>query len=477
MFKTSLPNPAIWNGPTQGLLTSPDRILQGGWWHDSRILAATGEGLEKEEKRAWKGWWNEKVVKLVELSSRQPDALTVLLTGRSEQRFSELIKRIIKSKDLEFDMVGLKPKVSPSNETFRSTLHFKQIFLSSLMETYSQAKEIKIYEDRPKHTQAFQEFLDDYNNHKENEGGRNPLKANVIQVNDTTTNMDPVVEVAEIQKMLNVHNDLVSKDPITGKQQLQIKKTVFFTSYMIRPDDVEKIKKLVDIPNNISFSELKFLGSNILICARPCPPNILEKIGGIGARMMWKVVSTGVHNDSIWAVRVRPVQANAVYHTDSNAPMVVVAHRKGSRPADANRISKWTSLPPGESIIFETVIGEKVTLHIEGDGAGEGNAENFPTNRGFKRKFDHDNQSRGVPPTGPRGLHTNAAPRGPGRGGRGGFTPRNNRNFSKGSGRGRGRGGSHYRSLDDMGTSGQQGGGGRSGGGGQFNGTDLQNFY
>jgi hypothetical protein len=36
--------------------------VNGGWWHDATILAATGEGIEKEEPRGWAGWWNELIV-------------------------------------------------------------------------------------------------------------------------------------------------------------------------------------------------------------------------------------------------------------------------------------------------------------------------------------------------------------------------------------------------------------------------------
>ena len=43
-------------------LQNQDIFLNGGWWHDERILEATGEGVEKEEPRAWEGWWNEQVV-------------------------------------------------------------------------------------------------------------------------------------------------------------------------------------------------------------------------------------------------------------------------------------------------------------------------------------------------------------------------------------------------------------------------------
>ena len=112
VFKTPLPNPLLWNGPTIGTLSSQEVFVNGGWWHDSRILAATGEGIETEENRAWEGWWNEKIVELVRLSIQQKDALCVLLTGRSERGFAELIQKMVNAKGLEFDMAGLKPQTS-----------------------------------------------------------------------------------------------------------------------------------------------------------------------------------------------------------------------------------------------------------------------------------------------------------------------------------------------------------------------------
>ncbi|KAG6019838.1 hypothetical protein E4U41_003065, partial [Claviceps citrina] len=163
LFKSPLPNPALWTGPTMGLLAAQDAFSNGGWWHDSRILAATGQGLEKEEPRAWEGWWNEKVVELARLTKAQPDALCVLLTGRSETGFASLVQRMVTAKGLDFDIIGLKPQVSPANQPFQSTMHFKQLFLEDLVETYSQATEIRVYEDRPRHTASFRRFFAEYN--------------------------------------------------------------------------------------------------------------------------------------------------------------------------------------------------------------------------------------------------------------------------------------------------------------------------
>jgi hypothetical protein len=72
----------------------------------------------------------------------------VLLTGRSEGKFAELVKRIVRSKNLDFDMVCLKPAVGPSNQQFSNTMNFKQAMLRELVYTYKDADEIRVYEDR-----------------------------------------------------------------------------------------------------------------------------------------------------------------------------------------------------------------------------------------------------------------------------------------------------------------------------------------
>ena len=147
------------------MLQSNETFINGGWWHDPRILEATGNGIAREEPNAWDGWWNEQIVckeilvavvtnrskvDLVSLSMKQTDTLTVLLTGRGEDNFADLIKRMVTSKKLLFDMICLKPQAGPNNETFGSTMIYKQALLKDLVHTYKNADEIKVYEDRVK---------------------------------------------------------------------------------------------------------------------------------------------------------------------------------------------------------------------------------------------------------------------------------------------------------------------------------------
>jgi hypothetical protein len=139
LFSSPLPNRQIWNTGTCGQLQAQEFMTTGGWWHNPSILAATGLGAEQEEARGWKGSWNEQVVELVELSMQDPKALTVLLTGRKEDGFSELLGKMLASKGLVFDMVCLKPTVGPSGDSYGSTMLFKQALLKDIVFTYSRA--------------------------------------------------------------------------------------------------------------------------------------------------------------------------------------------------------------------------------------------------------------------------------------------------------------------------------------------------
>lgn len=528
VFRTPLPNSALWTGPTIGMLSRQDAFINSGWWHDNRILSATGRGIEHEEPRAWEGFWNEKIVELVRLSMKQPDALCVLLTGRGEQRFADLLRRIAASKHLDFDMLCLKPQVGPDHQKFASTMKFKQELLTEIIETYKHAAEIRIYEDRPAHTQGFRDFLEDYNNAQRIQFTRGTIQAEVVQVNDTQTSLDPIVEVAQVQRMINEHNEAMLQQPLHLRPNaLRIKKTVFFTSYIIEAEDSKKLLELMPIPKKASGDGTRLHGNNIIIVPRPCPKPILAKVGGLGSKMTWQVTGTACHYGSIWAACVQPIPPTASYHSDNRIPLVVLALKKGARPADAGKINTWSALPPEKRFIFTTTVGEKAILRIEADDPREDEYESLFANKSHnnnsnnggnnKRKHNGDDWN---PPRQPAAdaaaASAHGGPRGGGggRGGRGGRGGQASGRGGQASGRGgqasgRGRGGgkskgkakggfAHYRSLDDVGSkhtpsevnyddahppanapTGPRGGKSRpsGGGGGGNNVTDLQSYY
>ncbi|RDW84921.1 hypothetical protein BP6252_02511 [Coleophoma cylindrospora] len=478
IFNSPLPNPKLWNGPSVGLLQTQDTFATGGWWHDPRILGATGEGVEIEETRGWAGWWNERIIELVQLSMQQKDVLTVLLTGRGETNFSELIKKMVTSKGMDFDLIALKPAVGPNKEKFSSTMNFKQAFLTAMMETYNTAEDIRVYEDRPRHVKGFRDFFMDYNKRQNGVGGsptRGPIVAEVIQVAQGETQLDPVSETAAVQRIINDHNEALRNGTVAKRgPPFMIKKTVFYTGYLINNTDTQRLLTLAQIPPSMPDTEMKFLANNVLITPRPCPASILEKVGGMGSKTTWEVTGTAVFENKIWAACVRPIPATKKYYTENPVPIVVLALRKGARPIDAGKIQNWQPVPPEKAFAFETTVGEKVLLRIEEEDPAEGHYESLFPNKQLKRKHAQEDDSvetrqpnqphnRGSQNNGRGGFQQNQQQNhnhGGGRGGHGRGGRGNGNGGGKGGrgnhrgngGRGKGRGGGHgYRSLDDVG--------------------------
>ncbi|OAL34904.1 hypothetical protein AYO20_05865 [Fonsecaea nubica] len=408
LFNSPLPNPQIWAQPTVGLLQTYETLAYGGWWHDNSILAATGDGLEIEEPRAWEGHWNETVVQLVELSSQTKDVLTVLLTGRGETYFADLVSRICNSRKLDFDMVVLKPEVGPSGQQFESTMGFKQEFLKELVFSYKNADEIRIYEDRPKHVKGFRDYFERLNksflSHPVDQPPppRKPITAEVIHVCELKTTLNPETEVEVVQRAITRHNEAISNGvptvTKTVRKHLKIDQQFCYFGYMINQTDSARLLTLFNIAAGmIDSGEVRLFASSILITPYYPRHDILKKVGGRGKKVTWQVTGIAKYEDRIWAARVAPVTDTQIY-TQDPTPLVVLAVRKGSRQIDAARIQTWQSVPPDKAFMFETTVADKVMLKIEDDhsrvqrGSGGNRRGHFVNDfeAGHKRKYGGD---------------------------------------------------------------------------------------
>ncbi|KAJ5711728.1 hypothetical protein N7488_005884 [Penicillium malachiteum] len=500
LFQSPLPNPQIWHGTTIGHLQSETHFANGGWWHDPNILSATGQGMEKEEPRAWQGWWNENIMRLVRLSMEQKDAVTVLLTGRNEAGFADVVKRMVASQKLDFDIICLKPDVGPNGHRFPSTGVFKHTFLEDLIFTYDEAEEIRVYEDRPKHVKGFRDYLENMNRSLQaSADSRNPITAEVIQVSEESTYLDPVTEVSEVQRMINSHNS-ATQNPSLAKYKgfhryMRIKRTVIYTGYLISQEDSQRIIDEVlapILPNGLS-EDVKLMANNVLITPRPAPNAVLNQVGGLGKKLKWQVTGTAVSENRIFAARVEPIPSTEQVYSENPVPLIVLAIRKGARPVEASRITNWEPATPSQTLTFDTVVGEKVVLRVEDDDKA-GGPPLAPKN--FKKRFHQDyeddapnpkmahsgnyeNQDYSFHPyqqRPPRDYQGHNEENGNRRGGYRGRGRGRGRGPYRGRGRGRGgrdrEGGSnpYYKSLDDYGNNPYEGShenkGGHGGGGG-----------
>ena len=296
---------------------------------------------------------------------------------------------------------------------------------------------------------------------------RKPITADVIQVSDIVTNLDPIAEVSEVQLMINDHNSQ-TKD----KKLLEIRRTVIYTGYLLNPTDTAKLLTLVNPPQHM-YGSVKLLANNILISHGAAPPHILHRIGDIGTKQTWQVTGFGTLDNKIWAARVAPIPPISTYHTHNHVPFVLLAHHKNAQPGDANRIQHWQAVSADKQYVFQTTVGEKAQLRVEPENEGEIEQENQYFRRNLKRPHS--------PPSAPQQNHrqngnddnrrqnnnNGGRNQNRGRGGGGGGRNGGNNNHQggrnngpgkgrNGNNRGRGGGGPRggYKSLDDVGTGG-----------------------
>jgi Swiss Army Knife RNA repair-like protein len=374
LFRSPLPNPSIWEQGQIGKLANPDVFANGGWWHDVSILEATGDGVEIEEPRAWKDWWVEDVVDLARLSMQHPEALTVLLTGRSEASFQDIIGRMVKSKGLEFDLSALKPAVGPNNESFRSTMAFKQAFLTTLLHTYRDASKIIIYEDRAKHITEFRDWVIQYNEELAATANRSQVQGEVKEVIQADTYLDPVTEITAIQRAINAHNLAILNEATSKKfLPMAMNKRILYTTYKLtHKEDIELLRSLVppDATLDKKTGPARLLANLIMISLFPASHQILNKIGGLGAKVLFEVQEIGMLDNKIWAARVAAVDKSVnIWHVDGprRPPTVVLAVRPNIKPAEVRNITNWTKLPDEKIFRFRTVIEHEFRLSIDAE--------------------------------------------------------------------------------------------------------------
>lgn len=275
-----------------------------------------------------------------------------------------------------------------------------------------------------------------------------------------------MVETSEVQRMINNHNTLAKSDKL-----LTIKRTIFYTGYLLSAMDINNLLTLVTAPHNMSENNIKFLANNVLITFGPAQPFILNKVGGLGYKQTWQVTGFGVWDNKVWAARVAPVPPTSQVHTDHNTPFILLAHHRNARPGDANRISNWQPVSADKQYIFQTTVGEKVQLRIEPETEGESEYDSLIPRQNLKRRHSPSQQTHkggygneenrrpnGVH-GGHRGGNQNRNRGGPG--GRGGGNNNNNNNRNGRGGGGRAGGGNNrrnnagprggYKSLDDVG--------------------------
>ena len=193
--------------------------------------------------------------------------------------------------------------------------------------------------------------------------------------------------------MINLHN---ATNPAP---RLQIKRTIFFTGYLLNPQDTENLITLLD-DSVFRASDAKILANNIMITPKPATEAILDRVGGLGAKQIWQVSAIGNWNACVYGVKVNPIPSSASVSVESFTPVIVLATLRGAKSVDSQRITNWQPLPTDKHFVFETTVGEKVQLRIEPEQEGESEFDSLlpkmsaPHAFGQRRRTGHDENER-----------------------------------------------------------------------------------
>jgi hypothetical protein len=390
LFKTPLPSRKLWYSQLIGKFFEPRCFVGGGWWHDPGVLAACGGGVQIEEPRAWNGWWNEKVVELARLSIAQPDALSILLTGRGEARFADLVRRMVKSKGLDFDMTCLKP--DPES----NTMDFKRNLIRAVLHTYSSVEKLTIYEDRPKHVQQFSSFLDNVAREFSLDYPPRKFQSNVVKVPPAESSLDPGAEAAQVQRMINEHNAaIVAGTADEAAYPMTLTKIVYMVFFSIKPSDYKHLLGL--LPPGVK-SQAQYSG-RIVVATSSIRDDEMAELGGVGNDTLFRATEIGSIDGDITAIRVQQIDASVKVRprVGGKYPTVILSMRRDLRPTAIKDIKNWTSLPVDKQLQFRATLREHYRLNIQRQQAnsnGEASRENAAPDYGQSvQKDQHSRRS------------------------------------------------------------------------------------
>lgn len=333
-------------------------------------------------------------------SSRQdfndPDAVTVLLTGRSTL-FNDIVNRMLRSRNLHFDLVVLKPK--KERGVSNSTLTFKSAFINDVLHLGESIEEVEVYEDREWHRDAFEDYLKNWRRFKKavtDEEEIDGIKIQSLELSQQSESiglkafkvhfvempfihLDEQIEENLIRTMMEETNaaDMVDEDDL-----YVLEKKVFNLGYQVEQDDFEKLFDTfspLDRDQSVSVQhEWRPIRQPSVFIHFSAQPYVLNKVGGIGKPVEFEVTHVGSSN-KVLALSLKPVASyhevmdtnrdkvlkpdnHTRYWSKNDIPVLVLATRDGGKPVDANFLDNWKPIP--ESVEYRRFIA-RVSLKQE----------------------------------------------------------------------------------------------------------------
>ncbi|KAF3912866.1 hypothetical protein AA313_de0204994 [Arthrobotrys entomopaga] len=372
LYQSPIPS-NIWESSSINILRDKDHLLGGGWWQTPSILDAT-IGPDKPDKnstmthsRRFPNRWNAQMIRTALNAQKDPQTLTVLLTGRNRKLFSQTILRILEKGGMDFDLVVLKQNNPEVGEEFPSTMAFKQHFLSALLKYFHHAERMSIYEDRMYHVKKFRTFAESFNANCDRQLHPSKIKFDVKFVPETHWNLEPVEEIKQVKFMLQRHNKLAQSLGINPRPPpARLFKRVYNTAYMLSRSTTTTLLQKFPIRSTNGPPYTEYFARYLRIKKGKCEPAEIERLGGLGAQVEFETVSFGSLNSSIWAVKVQPVVPGLQILTADSIPAILIAKKSDIGECEMNGIKEWENIQRDDPryLRFSTTIGEQLRLQI-----------------------------------------------------------------------------------------------------------------
>ena len=304
IFNSPEPNVKLWGNKMYGKLMAPPKSGGLGWFQNVVTL---------QPKYISNCTFNDDVVDAVKKSMVDEHALTVMLTGRTDN-YASLVKNILSKVGLVFDEYGFK-SLNDSGSTF----DFKERFIKDLLLANHDVSNMQIWEDRVKHLHKFRELL-----------AKLGLNGSVIQVEKQESHMPEDLEVEVVGILKN----------IDAEKPVDYSKAQYIGVFL---DDASKQKLLATLTDFIPIDWKVYAHHMTILFGKNKNPAIEEYIKtNIGKTVSLEAVSVGVSADAI------AVKISSGVPSDNKTPHITIATPQRGKPVNSNYITDWKEIAPVE---------------------------------------------------------------------------------------------------------------------------------
>lgn len=237
LYKSPGPNRILYTNQTYGKLLGGSNGAMDSWWSNPAFL---NESFKESIAQQGTDYWNDTIVNLARDSYVDPKTVSIVLTGRTEEKFSELVQKMLAvtrklkyepqprddSADLlKFNAVCLK-KRDAGLGTYKHTFDAKVTCIQSFIDNYPNLQEITIYDDRAKQVGLFKSRFFDMR-------PRPRFQWFVVQVPPMSISLDSTMEYQLVEEMIRKYSQAAVADPSAPIVRYEIKWTPKCTGFFL----------------------------------------------------------------------------------------------------------------------------------------------------------------------------------------------------------------------------------------------------